>query len=147
MRLGPAQVHAQQHVGPVLRLGTAGAAVDLDDGVLVVLGAGEFELELEIGQLLLETRREGEHLVVRLTFGDQLLPGLELGGVVVEALDLLEAAFELAALLQQRRALRRLVPESRHFHLPVDVAELFLECGVVKDTPGDWRVARQAPGA
>ena len=32
--LGPAQVHAQQHLGPVLRLGAAGARVDGHDGVL-----------------------------------------------------------------------------------------------------------------
>ena len=31
--LAPAQVHAQQHLRPVLRLGAAGAGVDRDDGV------------------------------------------------------------------------------------------------------------------
>ena len=32
-RLGPAQVHAQQHLGPVLRVGAAGAGAHGDDGV------------------------------------------------------------------------------------------------------------------
>ena len=39
--LGPAQVHAQQHLRPVLRLGAAGARVDGDDGVLLVVLAAE----------------------------------------------------------------------------------------------------------
>ena len=30
--LGPTQVHAQQHLGPVLRLGSACAGMDRDDG-------------------------------------------------------------------------------------------------------------------
>src|SRR5260370_34162688 len=34
--LGPARVHAGQHLGPVLRLGAAGAGVDLDVGVVAV---------------------------------------------------------------------------------------------------------------
>jgi hypothetical protein len=34
--LGPAHVHAQQHVGPVLRLGAAGARVNRDDRVLPI---------------------------------------------------------------------------------------------------------------
>ena len=39
--LGPAHVHAQQHLGPVLRLGAAGAGMDGDDGVLAIVLAAE----------------------------------------------------------------------------------------------------------
>ena len=35
--LGPAQVHAQEHLGPVLRVGAAGARADGDDGVAGVV--------------------------------------------------------------------------------------------------------------
>ena len=45
--LAPAQVHAQQHLGPVLRLGAAGAGVDRDDGVAGVVLAAEQLLQLE----------------------------------------------------------------------------------------------------
>src|SRR5262245_28688881 len=38
---GPTQVHAEQHVGPVLRVGAAGARVDRADRVTVVVVAGE----------------------------------------------------------------------------------------------------------
>ena len=44
--LGPAQVHAQQHLGPVLRLGAAGAGVNRDDRVLAVVLAAEHLLGL-----------------------------------------------------------------------------------------------------
>ena len=44
--LGPAQVHAQQHLGPVLRLGAAGAGMDRDDRVLAIVLAAEHLLDL-----------------------------------------------------------------------------------------------------
>jgi hypothetical protein len=37
MLFRPAKVHAQQHVGPVLGIGSAGAGIDGDDGVVGVL--------------------------------------------------------------------------------------------------------------
>ena len=44
--LGPARVHAQQHAGPVLALGAAGAGMDFEIGVVGVGLAGEQRLEL-----------------------------------------------------------------------------------------------------
>src|SRR5208283_3590547 len=41
LALGPAQIHTQKHVGPVLRLGAAGAGMDGDDGVARVVIAGK----------------------------------------------------------------------------------------------------------
>ena len=46
VRLGPAHVHAQQHLGPVLRLGAAGAGVHLDVAVVGVGLAGQQALDL-----------------------------------------------------------------------------------------------------
>src|SRR5215470_5867328 len=45
--LGPAQVHAQQHFGPVLAFGTAGAGVNRDDGAPAIVFAGEKHLGFE----------------------------------------------------------------------------------------------------
>jgi hypothetical protein len=39
--LAPAQVHAQQHLRPVLRLGAAGAGLDVDEAVAAIHLAGE----------------------------------------------------------------------------------------------------------
>jgi hypothetical protein len=36
VRLGPAGVHAQQHFGPILRLGAAAAGMDLEIAVVAV---------------------------------------------------------------------------------------------------------------
>ena len=54
--LGPAQVHPQQHLGPVGRLGAAGAGADRQDrGALVVL-AGEQQRGALAGEVGLERR-------------------------------------------------------------------------------------------
>src|SRR6185312_6478836 len=50
--LGPARIHAQQHLGPVLRLRAAGAGVDLEIGVVAVRLAREQALELALSRLL-----------------------------------------------------------------------------------------------
>ena len=47
--LAPAQVHAQQHFGPVLRLGAAGAGLDVEEGIVFVHFAGKHASELELG--------------------------------------------------------------------------------------------------
>ena len=52
--LRPLQVHAQQHLGPVLRLGAAGARMDRDDGVGVVVLAAQHLLDLGAFDLLAE---------------------------------------------------------------------------------------------
>ena len=49
VRLGPAHVHAQQHLRPVLALGAAGAGVDLEIGVVGVGLAREQRLEPALG--------------------------------------------------------------------------------------------------
>jgi hypothetical protein len=45
--LAPAQVHALQHLGPVLGLGAAGAGLDVEEGRGRVHLAAEHALELE----------------------------------------------------------------------------------------------------
>ena len=79
--LGPAQVHAQQHLRPVLRLGAAGARMDRDDRVLAIVLAAEHLLGLagvDLTAELVERARE---------FVDHRLPGfdpLDQDGEVVE---------------------------------------------------------------
>src|SRR5438876_6495056 len=52
--LAPAQVHAHEHLRPVLRFSATGAGVDGDDRIAVVIWPGERELELQIVQLALD---------------------------------------------------------------------------------------------
>ena len=67
MALGPAGVHAVEHLGPVLGLGAAGASVELQNGVGVVILAGEQGGHPGLLHLLLQ---DCEAL---LQFGQQLL--------------------------------------------------------------------------
>src|ERR1700759_3007572 len=54
---GPAQVHAQEDLGPVLGVGAAGAGVDGDDGVAGVVLAAEEARLFELGQARLDRRQ------------------------------------------------------------------------------------------
>ncbi len=56
-RGAPAQVHAQQHLRPVLRLGAAGARLDIEEGAVRVHLAAKHALELELAHLRLEPLR------------------------------------------------------------------------------------------
>jgi hypothetical protein len=48
---GPAQIHAQKHFGPVLRLGATGAWLYGDDGVEAVVFSGEESLRFQVGDV------------------------------------------------------------------------------------------------
>jgi hypothetical protein len=93
--LGPAEVHAHEHLGEVGRVDTAGPGADRDDGRAVVPLAVEEDLHLEVADRLLQRRELGagldrgllvagllghldEHLEVVETGVDALHPG-ELG--------------------------------------------------------------------
>ena len=65
--LRPAREHAEQHLGPVLRVGTARAGVDLADRVALVVLAAEQRAQLELIELL---RSLGD------AFGDLTLDGV-----------------------------------------------------------------------
>src|ERR1700689_1573778 len=67
VRGAPAKIHAQQHLGPVLGLGTAGTGLDVEERAVRVHLTGEHALEFELAN-----------------------PGLELTGI---ALDLERSGF------------------------------------------------------
>jgi hypothetical protein len=136
----------KQHLGPILRLGAAGAGMDRDDGVLVVVRPGKLELQLQFVELGRDAGQEALEIGVGLdgleVGGGELLPGGELVGVGAQTADGGQAAFELAALAQQRRIAGRGVPEAGRLHLGVDLGETACEASLVKDTPGGWRAGR-----
>ena len=55
--LGPAQIHPEQHLGPVLRLGAAGAGMDGHDRVLAIVLAAEHLLDFAGLHFLVEDSR------------------------------------------------------------------------------------------
>ena len=91
--LGPAHIHAQQHVGPVLALGAAGAGMHLEVGIVGVGLAGKQRLELAARDLGLELAQR------RLGFGDDLL-------IVLGLAELDQRQLIVELLLDARRARR-----------------------------------------
>jgi hypothetical protein len=83
MALGPAQVHPEQHLGPVGGLGPAGAGADHQEGVAIVVLAPEEQR----GPLAPEVGLQGRGVPVELgfevrvgAFGEQVDRGLEVVG-------------------------------------------------------------------
>jgi hypothetical protein len=57
--------------------------MDGEDGALLVVGAGELELQLELVELAFEALQKAVEIRIRAAFGQQLAPGVELLGVGV----------------------------------------------------------------
>jgi hypothetical protein len=97
--------------------------VDGDDGVLVVVRAGELELQLQLVELGGQAGEERLEVGVGLALGEELAPGGQLLGVGAQAFERLQAALQPPPLLENGRALRRVVPEFSVFELVVDLGE------------------------
>ena len=140
--LAPAQVHAQQHLGPVLRLGAAAAGLDVQVGGVGIVLAGEHAPELEPAQRLVHRGQlgldVGEHVgvavgqrhVKELGGIGQFLAGLAQRGDL--GLDLRQLAADVL------RALR-LVPEAGVGLFGLQLFKLLDQGLVVKDSPARRR--------
>jgi hypothetical protein len=143
--LAPAQVHALEHLGPVGRLGAAGAGADRDDGVLRV----ELAREQQQGALALELDAQGVALAGDLGLGltvgrvaQELKELKEVGGALLERapeLDLLPQSLGLADDLL-RGAL--VVPEPGLAGARVEGRDALFLGGEVKDAPTSTGCAR-----
>ena len=141
--LDPAKIHAQQHLGPVLRLGAAGARVDGDDGVLAIVLAAEHLLGLaglDLGGEVVEPARE--------VVGNRLarVGPLDQHGEVLDAP--VQRGAEVAILFQAAAALEELLrpdlilPEVRVGDARFDVRQFVRGlCGVKDSSAGRWRGA------
>jgi hypothetical protein len=146
---GPAEVHPQQHLGPVGGFGASGAGADREQrGALVVL-AGEQQLRPLAQEVALEAR-----IAVR-----QLGLELGVGGLVEqgnEGLELLGAAFELAPALdlgaqdvgpaEDLLGVVPVVPESGRAGQPFELCELRVLGREVKAAPRSTGSARPGLG-
>ena len=123
--LRPAHVHAQQHLGPVLRVGAAGARVHLADRVALVVLAGEQRPQLELVELADDAVDAGVDLrldrVVAL-LAAELVQRLEVGQPLLEAVDELDVVAHASELGRDLARLVRVVPQ-------VGPARLLLELG------------------
>src|SRR5690606_24697034 len=136
--LRPAQVHAQQDLGPVLGLGAAGAGLDVEEGVGRVHLAGEHALEL---QLLHLTRKAVDVGLDRL-HGFGVVLGLgqveQFGGAdqaIGQVADAVDGLVEQGALAPQRLRALGVVPDVRVLELALYFLEALALRVVVKETP------------
>ena len=140
--LGPAQIHAQQHLGPVLALGAARAGMHGDDGVERIGLAGEhgprFELFGERCQRLDVALQIGEHVFA---LARQLEVGLNVAGAADQFLVVGDQLFQALAVAHQGLGRGGIGPEGRIGQLLFYVGEFPADAGRVKDTP-----AGRAPG-
>ena len=133
---GPARVHAQQHRGPVLALGAAGAGMNLEIGIEAVGLARQQRFELAAGDFLLQVFQRG------LGLGDDALVVLgfaefDHADIVLEfALDLADAVeriLQRGPLLHQLLRLLGIVPEIGIFGELVQLGQARRGCIDVKD--------------
>jgi hypothetical protein len=123
--LRPAQVHAQQHVGPVLRLGPPGARVDGHDRTLLIVLAPQDPLGL--GRLHLggeRVERPGQFPGDVLALLRPLHQHREVVLAAPERLLQLEVLFETPAPLEDLLGLLGVLPEIGRSDATVDRLEL-----------------------
>src|SRR5690348_3242165 len=136
--LAPAQVHAQQHFGPVLRLGAAGAGLDVDERVHRVHLAGEHALELQLADLRLQLVQVVDHRLrgVVIAVGDGHLQ--QVAGVVQagsQRVDAVDDGVQSGAFAAQFLRVGRVVPHGGALQFAGYFFQALALGGVVKDTP------------
>jgi hypothetical protein len=136
--LAPAQVHAQQHLGPVLRFRAAGAGLDVDERVRGIHLAGEHALEFELLDFRRKTVdvvcdcRNRAFVVLAEREVEQIAGFAERIGQRADAAD---DAIEACALLAEFLRALGIVPDGRAFELARDFLEALGLRIEVKDTP------------
>ncbi|RMS27317.1 hypothetical protein ALP71_05775, partial [Pseudomonas coronafaciens pv. garcae] len=146
--VGPAQVHAQEDVGPVLGFGATGTGLDIQIGVVGVHFATEHAAEFELFQRRTQTLDFGSHVIdggLVFFFGghQQQVFGIDQsGGHFVQGFDDLR---QQRALAPQLLGVGRVVPDVWIFELAVDFGQTIMFVIVVKDTPEWFRSARTNP--
>ena len=124
--LGPARVHADEHLRPILRLGAAGAGIHLEIGVVAVGLAGQQALDLAALRVLRDAA-EGGHAVgdhgrvaLGLGHGDQLD---RVGELVLEGGEPVDLARQAIALAHHLLRGVAVVPELRILGAGVQLCE------------------------
>ena len=148
MFLRPAKIHTQEHLGPVLGLGTARARLNVEEGRTAVQLARKHPLKFETGQFLLEAREIGLDFTQRLgvVFLERKIE--QFGRIVQTAAQRVQRPdnrFKLRAFLAERLRTLRIVPDVRILELPLDFRQAFCFALVVKGTPLTPQCVRPCP--
>jgi hypothetical protein len=145
MRGPPAQIHAQEHLRPVLRLGTARARLDVEKGAVRVHLAAKHALELEAPHIALEplgvpadVARRG---LIALPFGE-VEELRRIGDALGGPIELRHVGGEPRTLFAELLRALRLGPDGRVLELPPYLLEALFLAVVLKETPVARRCAR-----
>ena len=134
----PAQIHAQQDIGPVLRFGTTGAGLNIQVAVVGVHIATEHAAEFELLQRFLQSLQLSYHIINRalvILFGCHFE---QLAGVSKATTHLIKGADnlgQLGALAPQVLGTLGFIPDARVFQLALYFGQTITFVIVVKDTP------------
>ena len=137
-RGAPPQVHAQEHLRPVLRLGASGARLNVHEGIVRVHLAVEHALQLELADAAFEAHRVALDVARRglivLAFRElEQLRGI--GNGLAGAVELVDLGAQLRAFAAELLRLVRLLPDGGVFQLAIDLFESLLLGVVLKETP------------
>ena len=135
VRLGPARIHAQQHLGPVLGLGAAGPGVDFQVTVVGVGLARQQGLQFRPGGPRLELLQGALGLAgdIGVVLGLGHFQEFQvIGELAFEGIDLVQARFQVRALAHHRLGVFGIVPQVGVFGPGVQVVEAVLRGVVVK---------------
>ena len=139
MLLGPARVHAHQHLGPVLRLGAALAGVQLDEAVVAVrLAAEQTEYLLALGlgrDVAQRVDPLGDHGRLAFSLGE-LDQAHGVGDVGLQLAQAIYAAGQAVALAHDLLRALGVVPEGGVLDEVVQLLEAGSGDVVVKDASG-----------
>ena len=125
--LGPAAVHAQQHLRPVLRLCSARTGVQRQDGIVGIVRAGEQHLKLQSLEAFsnrCELRLDVIFHALILLFHAHLPECLSILELADEVLVLVDADLDVIEFLVDLLGLLCIVPERRFTHLVFELGNL-----------------------
>jgi hypothetical protein len=143
--LGPAQIHPEKHFRPVLRLGAAGARLDVEVRIIRVHLAGEHAPELQALHARFEALQVAFDFCCRIRIA--LLDGerQQFTGILQSVRDLVQPGddlFQPGPLLSECLRALGVVPDIRLLQLALDLDQPFRLLLVVKDTSSTRRCVR-----
>ena len=144
----PAQIHAQEHFGPVLRFGAARAGLNIQKGMVRIRGAAEHAAKFQFGQQRAQRFDVlGEVTERRLVafLGGQFQQIESVRGAAVEFIDGAHHRLQGGAFTAQFLRALRIAPNAGLGEFKFDFGEPFAALGEVKDTPSARPCALRCP--
>ncbi len=138
MSFDPAQVHTQQHVGPVLSFGTTGAGLNFHVGVVFVHFAREHAAEFEHFQLGLQFVQFGDdviHCTFITFFNSHIQQVFVIRQTFIKVIDGVDHGFQCGTFAAEFLGAFGVIPDIALGQFVFYFFETLNFVGVVKDTP------------